>query len=170
MPYAHHARGSNYKRRQFWTSYYAAGMTLTQFVAPGDIIPVETSRTNASGGWTYNTGTYGGSEVVVPMEGQYMVGFKLTSARGSLGASAIGQIVGAIYVNGTLLAASELNCGTVRASMLAEQSAGVSFAHYFLQGDQVQVKAYCKYPSSGSNYCGVAPNGVSLSLTMLDAI
>jgi hypothetical protein len=54
--------------------------------------------------------------------------------------------------------------------MLAEQSAGVSFAHYLSQGDQVQVKAYCKYPSSGATYCGVAPNGVSLSLTMLDAI
>lgn len=169
MPYAHHARGSKYKRRQFWTSYYATGMTLTQRVAPGDIIPVETTRSNASGGWTYNTGNYGGSEVVIPLEGQYLVGFKLTSARGSLAGSAIGQVVGAVYVNGTLITASELNCGTVRNGMLQEQSAGVSFAHYFLQGDEVQVYAYCKFPTSGT-FCGVAPNGVSISLVMLDAI
>jgi hypothetical protein len=170
MPYAHHARGSSYKRRQYWTSYDAVGMTLSTFTAPGDIIPVEVTRTTVSGGWSYNTGNYGGSEIVIPLEGQYLVSFKLTSDRGSLAGSAIGQISGSVYLNGVQLPESTLKCGTVRNAMLESTSAGVSFAIYLNQADELQVRVFCERPGSGANYCGTAPDGVAISIVMIDTL
>ena len=169
MARAHHAKNSAYKRRQYWCSRDASGMTFTSTSGYGDIIPVHGTRSEAYGGWSYNTSNYGGSEVVVPLTGWYWVGWKFTIDRGSAGSTVLCEIEGAIFVNGTIRTETVLHCISIRANMSEIQSAGFSCPMYLVAGDELQVKGHSNNPS-GAQKAGTKADGVALSLMYVDAI